>query len=78
MGYNLAEFQTTIERLFEIERPGLMRYVWTQKREIGGQEHFEMAVVRGLSDEGKCLVTEHKRLAQNYMPRTPRSGFSTR
>jgi len=55
----LREFQDTVERLKEMERLGLVRRLYIQKRTRGSEEYVEMVMIQGgLTDEGKRLLTE--------------------
>ena len=56
----LVEFQETVARLQGMERLGLVTKVWTQVRESGGSEYYDMAMVtRGLTEDGERLLAEH-------------------
>ena len=41
----LVEFQDLVHRLQEMERLGLVTKVWTQTKESGGSEYYDMAMV---------------------------------
>ncbi len=56
----LMEFQETVRRLQELEQLGLVRRVFTQVRNIAGQDYFDLAMVQGgMTAEGKRLLEEH-------------------
>ena len=57
----LVEFQDTVARLLEMERLGLVRRTFVQKREIAGVEYCDLIMVQGgLTAEGKRLLAEHR------------------
>ncbi len=56
----MVEFQETVRRLQELEQLGLVRRVFTQVRNIAGQDYFDLAMVQGgMTAEGKRLLEEH-------------------
>ena len=56
----LVAFQATVRRLQELEQLGLVRRVFTQVRNIAGQDYFDLAMVQGgMTAEGKRLLAEH-------------------
>lgn len=57
----LVEFQDTVARVLEMEKLGLVRRTFTQKREIAGSEYCDLIMVQGgLTAEGKRLLAEHR------------------
>jgi hypothetical protein len=62
----LVAFQETVRRLQELEQRGLVRRVFTQERNMTGQDYFDLAMVQGgMTDEGKRLLEEHTGGKQN-------------
>lgn len=62
----LVAFQETVRRLQELEHLGLVRRVFTQVRNIAGQDYFDLAMVQGgMTDEGKRLLEEYTGGKQN-------------
>ncbi len=56
----MVEFQETVRRLQELEQLGLVRRVFTQTRNIAGQDYYDLAMVQGgMTAEGKRLLEEH-------------------
>lgn len=57
----LVEFQDTVARILEMEKLGLIRRTFTQKREIAGAEYCDLIMVQGgLTAEGKRLLAEQR------------------
>lgn len=57
----LVEFQDTVARLLEMEKLGLIRRTFTQKREIAGAEYCDLVMVLGgLTTEGERLLAEYR------------------
>ena len=56
----MAEFQETVRRLQELEQLGLVRRVFTQTRNIAGQDYYDLAMAQGgMTAEGRRLLEEH-------------------
>ncbi len=56
----LVAFQETVRRLQELEHLGLVRRVFTQVRNIAGQDYYDLAMVQGgMTAEGERLLAEH-------------------
>jgi hypothetical protein len=62
----LVAFQETVRRLQELEQLGLVRRLFTQVRNIAGQDYYDLAMVQGgITAEGKRLLEEHAGGKQN-------------
>jgi len=60
-GYDLEGFQDLVHRLKEMEQLGLVGRVWTQVRESGGREHYNLAMVTGgLTADGERLLSQQR------------------
>jgi hypothetical protein len=60
-GYDLEGFQDLVHRLKEMEHLGLVGRVWTQVRESGGKEYYNLAMVtNGLTNEGEQLLAAYR------------------
>ena len=60
---DLREFHDTVQRLLEMERLGLIKRTFTQKRVIAGVEYCDLVMVQGgLTAEGERLLAEHQKV----------------
>lgn len=58
---DMMEFQDTVQRILEMEREGLIRRTFVQKREIAGAEYCDLIMVQGgLTAEGKRMLAEYQ------------------
>ncbi len=63
-GQELIDFQDLVARLQQMEAAGLIRRLFTEKREIAGVEYFNLAMVQGgLTQEGERVLREHRAAA---------------
>ena len=61
----LVEFQETVRRLQELEQLGLVRRVFTQQRNIAGQDYYDLAMVQGgMTDEGQRLLEQQQNVLE--------------